>query len=67
MVLTTVMTNSDFSKLTLGLFLLLLLCCLQSALAVHSAINATVLSSENDQFSTFSESRIFGDIKNATL
>lgn len=39
----------------LGEFLIILLVlCLQAALATYSAINATVLSSSSDNFSTFS-------------
>lgn len=37
-------------------FIILLVLCLQAALATYSAINATVLSSSSDKFGTFSNS-----------
>ena len=53
----TKFVSLNFGKLTLEFMLLLLLACFQISIAIYSSINAGVLSSQSDKFSTFSDSR----------
>jgi hypothetical protein len=63
MVLSTLLASISFLKSTGEFLALLVLGGFQYSMAVVSAINASVLSSQSDQFSNFSSQRICPAIK----